>query len=293
MTGIPVAGENVESRGPVRVSRRVVLVADLDRGWSEIVQALQSDGIEFDLLPLHAAPTDVVACAKRDDVVVIVDLAPDPAGGMMTVSTCRRVARSVPVVVVAANPSMDLVRNIRLSGAFYLALDPVSVDEMRSALQSAFGCLERQRARATTLRAKRRLLIVDDDQDFVASTTALLQAQGYEVSTARNGREGLDKVLADHPDLILLDVMMEDDWAGYAVNQAVKFSEQFACVRHTPILMVSSIPVDPSTRFKMAGEVDMITPNAYLTKPLDIRSFLSEVNILLGEPHDEDNGEGA
>jgi hypothetical protein len=43
----------------------------------------------------------------------------------------------------------------------------------------------------------------------------------------------------------------------------------------------------------MAGEVDLITPNAYLTKPLDIRSFLSEVNILLGEPHDEDNGEGA
>jgi CheY-like chemotaxis protein len=190
-----------------------VLVADLDRGWSEIVQALQSDGIEL-TAPLRAA---VGRSRQRDDVV-------PPSTWhrsrwrMMTVSTCRRVARSVPVVVVAANPSMDLVRNIRLSGAFYLALDPVSVDEMRSALQSAFGCLERRRARATTLRAKRRLLIVDDDPDFVASTTALLEAQGYEVSTAKNGREGLDKVLADHPDLILLDVMMEDDWAGYAVN---------------------------------------------------------------------------
>ena len=293
MSGIPVAVESVEPRGPVRVSRRVVLVADLDRGWTEIVQALQSDGIEFDLLPLRAAPSDVAACAKRDDVVVIVDLSLDPAGGMMTVSTCRRVVRCAPVVVVAANPSMDLVRNIRLSGVFYLALDPVSVDEMRSALQSAFGCLERRRARATTLRAKRRLLIVDDDPDFVASTTALLEAHGYEVSTARSGKEGLDKVLADHPDLILLDIMMEDDWAGYAVNQAVKFSERFACVRHIPILMVSSIRVDPATRFKMAGEVDMITPNAYLTKPLDIPSFLSEVNVLLGGPRDEDDGAGA
>jgi CheY-like chemotaxis protein len=293
MSGVPETIESVKPRGPVRVSRRVVLVADLDHRWTEVVGTLQSDGIEFDLLPVRAAPSDVAACAKRDDVVVVVDLSPDPAGGMMTVSTCRRVARSVPVVVVAANPSGDLVRNIRLSGVFYLALDPVTAEEMRSALQSAFGCLERRRARASTVRARRRVLVVDDDPDFVASTTALLEAQGYEVSTARSGKEGLDKVLADHPDLVLLDVMMEDDWAGYAVNQAVKFNERFACVRHIPILMVSSIPVDPATRFRMAGEVDLITPNAYLTKPLDIPSFLSEVNVLLGGPRDEDEEAGA
>jgi len=292
MSKTPVADASVESRGPVKVSRRVVLVADLARGWTDIVKALQSDGIEFDLLPLRAAPADVVACAKRDDVVVVVDLSTRPADGMTTVSACRRQARSTPVVVVAANPSMDLVRNIRLSGAFYLALDPVSVEEMRSALQSAFGCLERRRASASTVRARRRILIVDDDADFVASTSALLTAQGYEVSTAASGKEGLDKLLADHPDLVLLDIMMEDDWAGYAVNEAVKFGERYACVRHVPIMMVSSIPVDPATRFKMAGEVDMITPNAYLTKPLDIKRFLSEIDVLLGEPGDEDTGGG-
>ena len=292
MPRTPAADERAEAHGPLKVSRRVVLVADLARGWTDIVKALQLDGIEFDLLPMRAVPADVVACVKRADVVVIVDLSTDPADGMTMVSTCRRLARSTPVIVVAANPSMDLVRNIRQSGAFYLALDPVSVEEMRSAVQSAFGCLERQRASASTVRARRRVLIVDDDPDFVASTTALLASHGYDVSTAASGKEGLDKLLADHPDLVLLDIMMEDDWAGYAVNQAVKFSEKFACVRHIPILMVSSITVDPATRFKMAGEVDMITPNAYLTKPLDIRRFLSEIDVLLGEPRDEDPAGG-
>jgi hypothetical protein len=54
-------------------------------------------------------------------------------------------------------------------------------------------------------------------------------------------------------------------------------------VRHIPILMVSAIQEDPSARFSMAGEAPLITPNAYLTKPLDIPAFLAEVGALLGE----------
>jgi two-component system alkaline phosphatase synthesis response regulator PhoP len=292
MSRASVADEAAEPRGPHQAVRRVVLVADPGRDWTDIVGSLQSDGIEVDRIPVRAAPADLIGSLKRDDAVVVVDLAANPADGLTMVSTCRRLARLTPCIVVAVNPSMDLVRSIRQSGAFYLALDPVSLDEMRSALQSAFACLESRRASSSTLRARRRVLIVDDDPDFVASTTALLSANGYDVSTATSGRQGLEKLLEDHPDLVLLDVMMEDDWAGYSVNQAVKFSERFACVRHVPILMVSSIPVDPATRFRMAGEVDMVTPNAYLTKPLDIGRFLAEIAVLLGETRDENTAGG-
>jgi hypothetical protein len=79
---------------------------------------------------------------------------------------------------------------------------------------------------------------------------------------------------------------MEDDSSGYAVNQAVKFSQDFECFRHVPILMVSSIPVSPATRFSMAGEVDMVTPDSYLTKPVDIPAFLDQVRALLGDQAD-------
>jgi CheY-like chemotaxis protein len=92
---------------------------------------------------------------------------------------------------------------------------------------------------------------------------------------------------ADVPDLIVLDIMMENDWAGYEVNQRVKFASGFECIRHVPILMVSSIPVDPATRFSRAGEVDMITPDAYLTKPLDIPAFLAQIQVLLGRSEQE------
>ena len=265
------------------MTRRIVLVAELDAQWAEIARALESDGLEIDVLAPRTAPADVVACASRAPSVVVVDLSADPSAGVATLAACRRAAATVPAVAVAANPSLELTRAVRLSGAFYLALQPVTLDEMRSIVHSAIESIERRRTSASSCRATRRILIVDDDQDFVASTTALLEANGYAVSSAPTGRDGLARARIEQPDLIVLDVMMENDSAGYEVNEVLKYAPEFESVRHIPILMVSSIAADPSTRFSRAEEVAMVTPNAYLTKPLDIVRFLTEVASLLGE----------
>jgi two-component system, OmpR family, alkaline phosphatase synthesis response regulator PhoP len=129
----------------------------------------------------------------------------------------------------------------------------------------------------------RVVLIVDDDADFRASTKTLLEAYGYEVSTAATGKDGLQAIRDNPPDLLVVDVMMEYDGAGYEVNQAVKFGRDFEARRDIPVVMVSSIPLDPATRFRTAGEVDMVTPNVYLTKPLEIPRFIEEIRALLGE----------
>ena len=263
--------------------RRVLLVADRTPVWDDLTRTLQADQVDCVWVPVTATAADVARDLERCNSALIVDLAPDPVRAMTLVSACRQHARSSPVIVVASNPSIELTRRLRLSGVFYLALDPVSTEEMRSVLSSAFGCLARKRPDTSMCRAKRRVLVVDDDADFVASISTLLESQGYCVSSARSGKEGLEKLRAESPDLIVLDVVMEDDSSGYGVNQAVKYSQGFECFRHVPILMVSSIPVAPATRFSMAGEVDMVTPNSYLTKPVDITAFLEEVRALLGE----------
>ncbi|HSL22540.1 MAG TPA: response regulator [Vicinamibacterales bacterium] len=269
-------------------SRRVVLVVELDERWAVIARGLEAEGIEVDLLSPRAKHSEVVACATRSDSVVVVDLKPDASGGMTTVAACRRAAATVPVIVVADNPSLELARSVRLSGAFYLALQPIGLEEMRTILQSAFQCSERRRASASTCRATRRILVIDDDADFVASTAALLEAHGYGVLRARSGREGLELMMKEHPDLVIVDIMMENEWAGYEVNEAIKFAPGFECVRHVPVVMVSSITLDPATRFSHSEEVDLVTPNLYLTKPLDLPRFISEIEGLLGEPR---NGE--
>ncbi len=125
------------------------------------------------------------------------------------------------------------------------------------------------------------ILIVDDDPDFRASTAAVLSSRGYKVVTAASGKEGLEHLLTEPPDLVILDIMMEYDSAGYEVNQAIKFREEFELLRDVPILMVSSIQVDPGTLFSRATEVDLVTPDAYMTKPLDIPQFLERIQKLL------------
>jgi CheY-like chemotaxis protein len=128
----------------------------------------------------------------------------------------------------------------------------------------------------------KRILLVDDDEDFRTAVQGLLEAQGFQVACARSGREALQRVREGRPDLVVLDVMMEHDFAGYEVTQSLRFSEDPTTARPVPILMVSSIELDPATRFSRAVEAPMIQPDLYQTKPLDIPRFLANVGSLLG-----------
>ena len=128
----------------------------------------------------------------------------------------------------------------------------------------------------------KRILLVDDDDDFRTAVQGLLEAQGFQVAFARSGREALQRIREGRPDLVVLDVMMEHDFAGYEVTQSLRFSEDPITTRPVPILMVSSIELDPATRFSRAVEAPMIQPDLYQTKPLDIPRFLENVASLLG-----------
>lgn len=265
-------------------ARHAFVAAEPTPAWNDIVSALQSDGVDCHWVSSPAVPADIPLQLPGGPSVVIVELAADSARGMAIVTACRQAHRQVPLIVVATSPPVDLVRRIRLAGVFYVALHPVGVEEMRGIVANAFDCLARHHQDASsTCRGPRSILIIDDDADYVASLTTLLESRGYTTSSAQSAREGLERLRARTPDLIVLDVVMEYESSGYEVNETVKYAPSFEGFRHVPILMVSSIPMDPPTRFQMAGEVDMITPNRYLTKPIDIPRFLAAVRELLGE----------
>jgi CheY-like chemotaxis protein len=119
-----------------------------------------------------------------------------------------------------------------------------------------------------------KILIIDDDRDFRISMKSLLESHGYEVLEADSGRDGLRRVLEYKPDVIFLDVMMESDVEGYGVTHSLKHRDEYAEFRGVPIFMISSIEESPDERFSMSPEVEMIRPDRYLTKPLDIPRVL-------------------
>ena len=83
-----------------------------------------------------------------------------------------------------------------------------------------------------------RILVIDDDPIFVKSTTAILEAHGYQVESASNREEGLAKMNEQKPDLLILDVMM--DWVldGVSISREMMAERD---LRRIPIVMVTSI----------------------------------------------------
>jgi len=83
-----------------------------------------------------------------------------------------------------------------------------------------------------------RVLVVDDDPDFVEITRTVLQAHGYEIASASSGGQALEMMRRQRPDLVILDVMMRGATEGHDVSQVMYADNDLAKV---PVLMVTSI----------------------------------------------------
>ncbi len=124
--------------------------------------------------------------------------------------------------------------------------------------------------------AAAKVLLIDDDEDFTTSIRALLEAEGYQVETAGSGREGLRQLEAVRPDVVLLDIMMESSTEGYAVSGAIRSAEA-----PVPVIMLSSVELGPAERFARSEELELIRPDAYLTKPVVVGQFLETLRSVL------------
>jgi CheY-like chemotaxis protein len=127
------------------------------------------------------------------------------------------------------------------------------------------------------------VLIIDDDSDFVNAIQALLESSGYKVSSAANGRDGLQLAKTGQPDLILLDVIMTERTEGFFVLQEMR---RIPALSKTPVIMVSSIYSDERI-FRVDPEAGWLPANLFLAKPVDPARLLTEVTRLVGKSPSE------
>ena len=124
---------------------------------------------------------------------------------------------------------------------------------------------------------KKKILVIDDDPQFVANMKQLLEANSYEVITASSGKEGVEKADAEAPDLITIDVMMETWGEGFKVVTKLRESEKTSEI---PRILLTALglnsPLDNLADPEMSG-VEFI-----LQKPVKPADLLEYVRKSLG-----------
>jgi CheY-like chemotaxis protein len=130
---------------------------------------------------------------------------------------------------------------------------------------------------------KAKILLVDDDPDFLEMHKAVLKNHGYDVVTAANGREGLERVRAEMPDLIILDLMREKHDAGFSFSQQIKTDPLFKAI---PILMVTSVAEATGYRFSLQDDGYWMKTDDFLDKPVMPEVLIGRVEKLLAAGKD-------
>ncbi|MBA4389623.1 MAG: response regulator [Syntrophus sp. (in: bacteria)] len=125
---------------------------------------------------------------------------------------------------------------------------------------------------------KKRILIIDDDVDFSDLHKAVLENSGFEVVTAFSGREGLDKVKFESPDLILLDLMMEKHDTGFGFAEKIKADPRY---KNIPILMVSSVADETGYDFSQKLDGYWMKTDDFINKPAPAEELVKRINSLL------------
>ena len=127
--------------------------------------------------------------------------------------------------------------------------------------------------------AKGRILVVDDEVYIVHILDFSLGMEGYEVVTALDGEQALEKVAQQKPDLIVLDIMMPK-LDGYETCKALKSKDE---TKDIPVILLSAKGrnVDQKTGFEVGAD-------DYITKPFSPRKLVERINAILGHPNATD-----
>lgn len=119
-----------------------------------------------------------------------------------------------------------------------------------------------------------QILIVDDDPDIVKDSRLLLEAEGHKIFAARNRTDGLKQALAIKPDLIILDVMLQEADDGIILAQELRRAGYTA-----PILLLTAI--SRITRHSYGPHNDLLPVNGCLEKPTHPETLIKTIQQLL------------
>jgi len=127
-------------------------------------------------------------------------------------------------------------------------------------------------------RKNKRVLVIDDDQDVLAYLETWLADQGFIVDVAHDGNEALDKLKANLPDLITLDIVMPQK-TGVRFYREIKKSKEYSNI---PVIIITGLQSEFENFISHRRTAP--PPDGYISKPFDQEELLKTINTVMGKP---------
>ena len=126
----------------------------------------------------------------------------------------------------------------------------------------------------------RKIVIIDDNPDYLFTMETFLSRNGFTVVTADDGEKGLELIRKENPDLVLLDVMMKSLYSGFEVCRQMKNDPK---TRDIPIIGISGMKDELGVQFDLNRDAEYFSPNTFFDKPVDKQALLNCIKNLLAE----------
>jgi CheY-like chemotaxis protein len=133
---------------------------------------------------------------------------------------------------------------------------------------------------------KPKIVTIDDDPDVLDVLRIALEANNYEVYAASNGADGLHIIKEVHPDLVILDVMMDTITEGFHVSYQLRSQDprsEFQEFSKIPIIMLTGISQKMGIKFSPEKDGDYLPVDEYVEKPIKVELLLEKIKRLLNK----------
>jgi CheY-like chemotaxis protein len=123
-----------------------------------------------------------------------------------------------------------------------------------------------------------KVLIIDDDKDFQSTTSTILTSGGFETVSAYNAEEGKEKVISENPELVILDVMMPNDYEGFELARIIREDLK---MRDLPIILLTAVHTAKKVPYRFGPDEHYLPVDYFYDKPVEPGVLLQKVKELL------------
>jgi CheY-like chemotaxis protein len=129
-----------------------------------------------------------------------------------------------------------------------------------------------------------KILVIDDDPDFLLAVQMVLEAHDFEVATATTPEEGISKVESTEPDLVILDVLMPAGYEGFEVARVIREERHRT---ELPIVILTNVHNVKKVPYRFAPDEEYLPVDVFMDKPVEPETLVETIKEMLGERREE------